>query len=50
MLPASYPSLYMIEIFLTLQNAEHADSLDAQVVKEAVVEAINNWSENSEKE
>ncbi|KAB1224588.1 Transcription factor SCREAM2 [Morella rubra] len=32
------------------ENAEHADSLDAQVVKEAVVEAINNWSENSEKE
>ncbi|XP_062167787.1 uncharacterized protein LOC133873985 isoform X2 [Alnus glutinosa] len=30
------------------ENTEHIESLDAQVVKQAVVEAIKNWSESSE--
>jgi hypothetical protein len=37
-----------IYIYLILQNTEHIESLDAQVVKQAVVEAIKNWSESSE--
>jgi hypothetical protein len=37
-----------IYIYLILQNTEHIESLDARVVKQAVVEAIKNWSESSE--
>jgi hypothetical protein len=38
----------MNKILLILQNTQHIESLDSQVVKQAVVEAIKNWSGSRE--
>lgn len=32
------------------ENEEEGESMDAQVVKQAVLQAVKNWSENSEQE
>lgn len=40
----------MKEIFFISQNEGQEDSIDAQVVKQAVLQAIRNWSGSSEQE
>ena len=43
----------MTKIYLfiyLLQNEEQSESVDAQVVKQAVLQAIKNWSESTDQQ
>jgi hypothetical protein len=42
--------LIKVFFFFFFQNEEQAESIDAQVVKQAVVQAIKNWSGSTEQD